>query len=31
MGITKQEFKTKRREMKKWRKTYDANQPITWD
>jgi lipopolysaccharide/colanic/teichoic acid biosynthesis glycosyltransferase len=31
MGISKQDFKNKRKEMKKWRKTYDSNQPITWD
>mgnify|MGYP001056833363 CR=1 FL=1 len=31
MGILKEEFKAKRRELKKWRKTYDANQPISWN
>lgn len=31
MGISKQDFKNKRKEMKKWRKTYNSNQPITWD
>lgn len=31
MGITKQQFKQKRREIQKARKTYNAKEPITWD
>lgn len=31
MGLTKQDFKNKRREMQKWRKTFDSNQQVSWN